>query len=363
MGHRLLWLDAIRVVAAQLIVLHHLSIYGPLGRSLHAAVPDLIDWLEDYGRVAVQVFLVIGGLLCAQSAARVVQPDARTLAVALGRRFLRLFVPLYAALALVLIAAIPGREWLGAGWVPQWPDLRVLGAHLAGLQDYLGIEALSAGTWYVTIDFQLHAVVLGLLWLVARIAPSPAAQAPILQGLVFALAAASLFWINRNPDWDVQPLYFFGSFALGFAAGWLGSTTASSGTRIAGLAIFVLAMVALVLDWRLRIAVALVCALVIVAGLRGAGLRIDARLCSAGPVGSLARQLIVRLADISYPLFLAHFSLCILANAGFVRWTDQGLGAAAGLFVAAWLGSVPLAIALRALVEKPLARRMRRDDH
>ena len=78
---------------------------------------------------------------------------------------------------------------------------------------------------------------------------------------LLALAAASLFWINRNPDWDVQPLYFFGSFALGFAAGWLGSTTASSGTRIAGLAIFVLAMVALVLDWRLRIAVALVCAL------------------------------------------------------------------------------------------------------
>ena len=32
------------------------------------------------------------------------------------------------------------------------------------LQDVLGVEALSAGAWYVAIDLQLHAMALALLW-------------------------------------------------------------------------------------------------------------------------------------------------------------------------------------------------------
>ena len=44
---RMLWLDAIRVIAAQLIVLHHLSIYGPVAQSVRSVEPGVIAWLDD----------------------------------------------------------------------------------------------------------------------------------------------------------------------------------------------------------------------------------------------------------------------------------------------------------------------------
>lgn len=53
-------IDAFKAIASQLIVLHHLSSYGPLSESARELAPQLLDWMYDYARVAVQVFLVIG---------------------------------------------------------------------------------------------------------------------------------------------------------------------------------------------------------------------------------------------------------------------------------------------------------------
>ena len=57
MASRLFPLDALRATAAQLIVLHHLSVYGPIAEAMHRLFPLLTGWLYDYGRMAVQVFL------------------------------------------------------------------------------------------------------------------------------------------------------------------------------------------------------------------------------------------------------------------------------------------------------------------
>jgi hypothetical protein len=35
----------------------------------HPVMPDLLDWLYEYARMAVQIFLVIGGFLAAASLA------------------------------------------------------------------------------------------------------------------------------------------------------------------------------------------------------------------------------------------------------------------------------------------------------
>ena len=59
MASRLFPLDALRATAAQLIVLHHLSVYGPIAEAMHRLFPLLTGWLYDYGRMAVQVFLVL----------------------------------------------------------------------------------------------------------------------------------------------------------------------------------------------------------------------------------------------------------------------------------------------------------------
>ena len=358
---RMLWLDAIRVVAAQLIVLHPLSIDGPVAQAVRAVAPGVIDWLDDYGRVAVQVFLVIGGFLFSRSHFSRSAADLSAVARALMRRWQRLFLPFYVALLFALLASIPGQAWIGAGWVPQWPDLRTVLAHLTGLFDYLGIDALSAGAWSVSIDFQLHAVALGLAWLAAGSTSAPATQQRVFMLLVVLGAGVSLLWVNRVADWDFQPFYFFGSFALGVAAGGV-ARGAARDKRLAALAILLLAIGALAIDWRLRIAVALACALVLVAGVRGSGAAFDSWLTGGlSPLRRLACHSIAVLGNISYALFLVHFSVCVMVNAVFVRFTDQSPAVAIVCFFAAWAGSLPIAVALHRWVEQPLAKRRQSD--
>jgi peptidoglycan/LPS O-acetylase OafA/YrhL len=69
----------------------------------------------------------------------------------------------------------------------------------------------------------------------------------------------------------------------------------------------------------------------------------------------------VVLGDISYALFLVHFSVCVMANAVFVRFTDQSPHVAIIFFLAAWAGSLPLAALLHRWVERPLAKRRQSD--
>ena len=361
MANRLLWLDAIRALAAQLIVFHHFSIYGPVPKVLSQAWPEPIGWLDSYGAVAVQVFLVLSGLLTARSIAASPVPTVGSTMRALGWRYLRLFAPFYVALALVLIAAIPGRGWLNADFLPRPLDLFTLVVHGVGLYDYLGIEALTAGAWYVTMDWQLHA-------LTAVIALGAAQARPTWRRLAFAvmvlaLATASLFWINRRPAWDIQPFYFFGSFALGMAAFWLAKPQHPAERTIAIL-ICAIAALSLVVDWRLRIAVALGVALICATALLGLGHRFDEKLrgASAG-FAAAGRRMIEYFGDHAYCLFLVHFPAWVLANALFVRFTDGSQAMAALTWGAAWALSLALAFALHRLVEQPLARRRSSHAH
>lgn len=59
-------LDLLKAGASQLIVLHHLAFYGPMADHARAIAPALIEWLDSHGRIAVQIFLVIGGFLAAK---------------------------------------------------------------------------------------------------------------------------------------------------------------------------------------------------------------------------------------------------------------------------------------------------------
>ena len=354
MTERLIWLDATRALASQLIVLHHLSIYGPVANALSREWPATLGWLDEYGRLAVQVFLVMGGLLAARSLAAAPAPTAGSTLRALGWRYLRLFIPFAAALACVLLAAVPGRAWIDEPWVTQPPDFRTLLAHGLGLFDYFGIEAMSAGAWYVTMDWQLHAS-LGAVALAATYMPGRW-RAHALAGMVVTLAALSLLWANRRPGWDIQPLYFFGSFALGIAAYWCAGAVGHS-RRAAGYAIFALAAFALVIEWRLRLAVAVGCAAVFGVALQGGGHRLAALgHCSYGAARAALRRTIGWLGDTAYSLFLIHFAVCIVVNAAFVRLGRGGPVAAGLAFAAAWALSLAAAYALYRLIEVPLAR-------
>ena len=61
----------------------------------------------------------------------------------------------------------------------RWPTLPQVVAHAFLLQSILGYEGLSAGVWYIAIDFPVFALLLGTLWLargIGRGGPSNAGR-------------------------------------------------------------------------------------------------------------------------------------------------------------------------------------------
>ena len=295
---RLPHIDAIKGLACCLIVWHHLAFYGPMSEVARPLAPWLVDALADYARMAVQLFLVIGGFLNARSmaprgTARIDAPLSK-----IGKRYLRLAMPYLVALATGLVAAMLARPWLPGPVVPAAPDESQLLAHGLFLQDLVGEEALSAGVWYVAIDFQLFAATVLLFFAAQRWSRRPAITT---FWLVLAAVIGSLVVFNRHPELDPTALYFFGAYGLGILACW-GGTSQRPWHWFAGIAL--LGCTALALDFRARIAIALVAALLL--------LWSQAR---QGSGGGFPRPLqwLGGLGRISYSVFLIHFPvlLCI----------------------------------------------------
>ena len=246
-------LDALKAIACLMIVAHHLAAYGPMSQIAYPLFPALIDGMYEYGRMAVPVFFVVAGFLFAGRYA----PDGELLVPhpiqAIKRRYFRLVVPYLAALILAIGCAALARIWMVHESIPVTVGPFQLLAHALLLQDLLDQEVLSAGIWYVAIDFQLFAITVILLWLSGQIQH----WRPNLKGggliLIASLTLASLFIFNRDKSLDETAFYFFGSFGLGILIYWI------SGMRRRNLWLLALALVviaALLVDFRVRIAVA-----------------------------------------------------------------------------------------------------------
>ncbi|AVS62697.1 acyltransferase, partial [Paracidovorax avenae] len=154
----------------------------------------------------------------------------------------------------------------------------------------------------------------------------------------------SLWELNRHPSLDAWAVYFFGAYGLGMMARW--AVAAPRGSRAAAawlVLIGVWGAVALVLDFRGRIAVAWCAALGLVLLLRWqqgrAALLPSGAAIAHGPAwcGWPAR-----LGRISYSVFLVHFPVCLLVNAAVIAaWPRSpamnalGMAGAMGLSVAA----------------------------
>ncbi len=97
---RFAFIDLLRVVAAQVIVLHHLACYGPLSDHAYPVAARTIDWLFLYGRFAVQIFFVTGGYCLAGSLSRRAPTRPRSWLGMIVDRYFRIGLPYLAALAL-----------------------------------------------------------------------------------------------------------------------------------------------------------------------------------------------------------------------------------------------------------------------
>lgn len=331
--NRMPLIDALKAIAAMLVLLNHFSSYGPLAATAREALPGLMGWLFEYGRMAVQIFLVIAGFL----AARALSAQGQALGVSplplLWKRYLRLAVPYLAALGLAIAAAAIADHWMDDEAIPARATFKQWLAHAVLMHGLLGFDALSAGVWYIAIDFQLFALMAVLLWLgrVKLVAPA----------LVLAVAAASLFWFNRDASWDNWAIYFFGSYGLGAAAWWASERKQMS----AWLGVIAtVAIAALVVDFRLRIALALAVALTL-------GFSRRTGLLEQWPN---ARPLAF-LGQISYSVFLVHFPVLLLANGLYSKLELASPSSAIFGLLAALTASIGAATLFYRWIESPAA--------
>lgn len=349
MASRLFPLDALRAAAAQLIVLHHLSVYGPIAEAMHALFPLLTGWLYDYGRMAVQVFLVLGGYLSARALSAQESQLHRSAPALLAQRYWRLVPPFMAAVGLTLAAS-----WLVAPLlpelVPQQVHLTQVLAHALLLHDLMAVESLTVGAWYVAIDFQLFALLLLVMWGLRCLPVRRAARQWLAPVVVGALCAASLLKFNRMADLDAYAIYFFGAYGLGVLPCWC-QGWAPAARRAGLLALGALMLAALALQFRERLVVAALTAVVIVLWRRGT-LPAWFQRHGQAPVQTLARH--------AYALFLVHFPVCLLVNAIYEHRAESPapmLDALAPLaLVAAWVLSNVAALPFHRWIEAPLLR-------
>lgn len=311
-------IDAIKAIASQLIVLHHLSAYGPLSEALAEVLPELSGWLFEYGRVAVQAFLVVGGFLAARALAPNGIASFRSPFPLIARRYLRLAIPYLAAISAAVIFAAIARLLMTDDAIPDAPTLPQWAAHALLLQTVLDYDSLSAGVWYIAIDFQLFALFALVLWLGRQ------RYLPWLGAfLALGLGMAALFYFNRDTVWDKWAIYFFGSYMLG-AAAWWASTPGRLYTWLGVIA--VVAIAALEVDFRLRLLIALLVALAL-AFSRRTGLL---KNWPESPV-------LAYLGRISYSVFLIHFPLCLIVNGLFLHFGNASPFATGVGMLGAWM--------------------------
>lgn len=347
-------IDVLKALAAQLIVLHHFSLYGPVSEALHAALPRLMGVLYDHGLLAVQVFFVVGGYLAARGLAAPTGAWRRPSAT-IFKRYARLLVPYVFALFIVVLCMSFVRPWLTADLAAPFPGWRQWMAHVAMAQSILGIESLSAGVWYVAMDFQLFAVLTLLLWLFGG------GHTRRAQTAVALLCMTSLLVFNRHVEFDAWSVYFFGAYGLGALAWWArrqsqtGQTTMPNTPPLYARALFVwtiaFGLVALAVDFRLRVALAIGVAVALVFWGTAASHWLTTHRKASTIIKTLSLQ--------SYALFLVHFPVLLLVNAGFTRFgfSAELASASSSLCwgIAGWAASLWAANLFYRWIESPVA--------
>ncbi len=296
---RLFFVDFLRALAAQGIVLHHLAFYGPLSDHARTLAPTTIDWLYEHARMAVQIFFVTAGYFAARSLSRRAPGGLRAAGRLMVDRYRRIGLPYWAALAVCLVANELARGFADLPSISASPTLPQIVAHALLLHDVLGYPALTAGIWFLAVDMQLYFLTTLLCALAARLWTR---RGPwVAQGVLAGLGLVSAFWWNRIQGLDRYALYFLGSYALGLVVAWAEQRRLPRAFLWAYLAALVGAQF---VEFRPRLGVATLTALLLaVAGQRG--------WLTSWPKS----KLIQRLGETSYSLFLVHFPVSLLITA------------------------------------------------
>ncbi len=337
--------DALKIIAAQMIFWHHLSAYGDMAQWLSQSLSDVYDFLFGYARMAVQIFLVVSGYLAAQHIDLVNKHDWLQ---SVCKRYLRLTPVYFFALVWVGLCIVMTRPYFSADWLPAVLDMPQVLAHISLLHSLLDYPSLSTGIWYIAIDFQLYIVLTGLVYATGLLVPLPWRET-VFSTAVLGLISVSLWWFNLDANWDNWAIYFFGAYGLGFLAG--RAPLSPSHQKLFWLGL-VLALLSLILQWRWRIALACSTALLLWT------FQTIHQPWLTHKTSLRWQSLRTMLADSSYAFFLMHFGVLILFNAAWqcLAWHQFSPTALMGAstLLCAWLSSIALGVAIQKWVETPI---------
>jgi peptidoglycan/LPS O-acetylase OafA/YrhL len=346
-------IDLLKVFAALLIILHHLSSYGQIAEDARVFLPSVMNFLFEHGRYAVQIFLVMAGYLATQSLTRFANAkfSSQNLLRVIINRYLRLFAPYIAALVFTILCAWIARFWVNDEFVGEQETLGQFLAHLFFLQGILGLDSISAGVWYVAIDWQLYSVLAVLL--------ISFSSYQALIWFISIIATASLLYFNRSNQYEAYFIYFVGSYSLGVLA-YLAKNFADK--KIQDLAKFVLITIGVIIAvstlqqvWLRNFLAWFVAIALLVWG--------NTAYPSAGSVTHGLRVSVLRAiawaSPRSYCAFLIHFAFILLANTLYIasgmHAHESGL-IAIGLMLGVVVCSAIAANYMYRLVEIPSAK-------
>lgn len=341
-----LLMDLLKSVAAHLIVFHHIALYGPLSHIADPLIAPLREGVEAYGLLCVQAFLVMGGYFAMRGMKWTPSWSGRQLLQLLRSRYIRLALPFAVAMVLAIFASLLANDLAPHSATPNITDLEEVAvdllSHVLLLHSLLGVESLSAGVWYVAIDFQLYALLATVLW-VASYSHHYQVLRPLL---ILGLVVGSLFQFNCQPELDIWGVYFFGSYGLGALAYWVGTQDRLKSQWLwAGMVALVL--LALDLEFRIRIVVALSVATLLFLN--------EQHLITYRP-SEFVTKVIKRLSQTSYAVFLVHFPVSLVVNAAVIYILNPGPIVALVGVVLCWICILVAGFLFERWVEKPLRR-------
>ncbi len=333
-NQRLVFLDALRAFGAICILLHHFALYPPLNSLAAPWLGQCLEWLRNHARTT-QIFFGVSGYVLARSLYGQLW-NFRQAGIFLIQRYCRLGIPYLAAIAFVLLAYAVGKGYLPQEVTGSRVTPRQLMAHLFFLQDILGQEQLSAGFWFVCINFQLCLLFALILWVRDSVR---GVRFDVASLLCWILAAISLFGINVESGYDAWGLYFFPYFFMGVVV----YRVSRPGARKTEFWLYQLLFVlALCFAWRWRLVVAMGVGMVLyLAETTGWGCRWP------------KSRVVAWLGKISYSLFLVHFPVLVLVATACLRYDWTSPGEAVAALAAAVVLSIAAAAAFHRWVEVP----------
>jgi peptidoglycan/LPS O-acetylase OafA/YrhL len=317
-------IDFLKTCAALLIIFHHLANYGQIAKDAHRYLPGLMQWLSNYGSYAVELFFVMAGYLATQSLTRFSGAPFSVPGYikAITNRYIRLLGPYIVALLITILCAYIARLWISDEYVGTAETFTQFLAHLFLLQGVLGVSSISAGVWYIAIDWQLYAVLTFLLMSYSN-----------YRFLIWSLGIlllGSLLFFNRSTDFDNYFIYFIGYYGLGVLAYLARGFADTHVNRLAKTALILLGLVILLSSFQgdfSRSALSWLVAMALLFwGDQPYPFQLTDRALNVVDGGSgskSARQPIFLMAiksggRLSYCAFLMHFPLILLANALYI---------------------------------------------